>query len=339
MKPTVWAIRLGFIIIFALAAWFTGEALGTPKASYVALGAGLAIAVLVVVGDILIQRKSLIILVAATLGVVIGALLETLVRQVLGFTGALNIFDTRILPGLELVVMVLLCYLFVTVILQTKDDFRMVIPYVRFAKETTGPRPLVLDSSVIIDGRIADIVETHVFDAPLVVPRFVLEEIQAIADNADSLKRNRGRRGLDMLNRLRKNESVTVEIRDALMDSTEPVDTRLVKLAGMMNGRVVTNDFNLNKIAQLQGVEVININDLAKAIRPVVLPSEEISVKVLKPGQEPGQGVGYLEDGTMVVVENGRQLIDQTVRITVTSVLQTSAGRMIFGKPRVTPGT
>jgi uncharacterized protein YacL len=287
-----------------------------------------------VAADILVQRKSLIVLVAATIGILLGALLEILVRYVLGLTGTLNIFSLETLPGLELIVMTLLCYLFVTVILQTRDDFRMVIPYVRFSKETTGPRPLVLDSSVIIDGRIADIVETHILDAPLVVPRFVLEEIQSIADNADSLKRNRGRRGLDMLNRLRKNENVSVEIRDVLMDSPEPVDTRLVKLTAMLSGRIVTNDFNLNKIAQLQGVEVININDLARAVRPVVLPSEEISVKIIKSGQEAGQGVGYLEDGTMVVVENGRGLIDQTVRITVTSVLQTSAGRMIFGKPR-----
>ena len=334
MKTTVWVVRLAFVVLLTLAAWYTGEALGTEYGKTIALVLGCMVALLLVAADILIQRKSLIALVAATLGVVMGALLELLVRHVLGLTGTLGIFQKETLPGLELIVMVLLCYLFVTVILQTRDDFRMVIPYVRFAKEASGPKPLVLDSSVIIDGRIADVIETHLFDAPIVVPRFVLDEIQAIADSANGLKRNRGRRGLDMLNRLRKNESVTVEIRDLLSDSTEPVDTRLVKLTSMLNGCVVTNDFNLNKIAQLQGVQVLNINDLAKALRPVVLPSEEISVKVIKAGQEPGQGVGYLDDGTMVVVENGRGLIDNTVHITVTSVLQTSAGRMIFGKPR-----
>ncbi len=334
MKLTLWLVRLVFVVLLALAAWVTGEAIDPEHGNFIAGVIGLIVGLLLVVADILIQRKSLIALVAATMGIVLGALLERLVFYVLDLTGALKVFDKEVIPGLELIVMVLLCYLFVTIILQTRDDFRMVIPYVRFSKEATGPRPLVLDSSVIIDGRIADIVETHIFEAPLVVPRFVLDEIQAIADSADSIKRNRGRRGLDMLNRLRKSENVSVEVRDALMDSVDPVDTRLVKLAAMVNGRVVTNDFNLNKIAQLQGVEVININDLTKAVRPVVLPGEEIAVKIIKHGQEAGQGVGYLEDGTMVVVENGRQLVDQNVRICVTSVLQTSAGRMIFGKPR-----
>ena len=334
MKSAVWVVRILFVAVFGLVAWYTGQAIGTEHSSTIALIVGLIIAMALVATDILVQRKSLTVLVAALVGVLVGSLLELLIRYVLGLTGALGIFDEELLAGLELVVMALLCYLCVTVILQTRDDFRIVIPYVRFAKEMTGPRPLVLDSSVIIDGRVADIVETNIMDAPLVVPRFVLDEIQGIADNADSLKRNRGRRGLDMLNRMRKNENVSVEIHDLLIDSSEPVDTRLIKLTRMINGRVVTNDFNLNKIAQLQGVDVININDLARALRPVVLPSEVISIKVIRPGQEAGQGVGYLEDGTMVVVENGRGLIDQTVQISVTSVLQTSAGRMIFGKPK-----
>jgi uncharacterized protein YacL len=186
MKLTVWLVRMMFVVGFAAAAWYTGAALPSEYGQIMALILGLIVALLMVLADILLQRKSLIILVAATFGILIGALLEILVHQILNLTGALDIFQPATLPGLELLVMTLLCYLFVTVIIQTKDDFRMVIPYVRFAKEPSGPRPLVLDSSVIIDGRIADIIETRILDAPLIVPRFVLEEIQAIADAATS---------------------------------------------------------------------------------------------------------------------------------------------------------
>ena len=165
------------------------------------------------------------------------------------------------------------------------------------------------------------------------VPRYVLDEVQGIADSADRLKRNRGRRGLDILNRLQKSSHVNVQIRDILTESRESVDAKLVQTARELAGRVVTNDFNLNKIAQLQGVEVINVNDLAQALRPVVLPGEEMDVKIIRPGEEQGQGVGYLDDGTMVVVEQGREMIGQRATIVVNNVYQTSAGRMIFGRP------
>ena len=204
-----------------------------------------------------------------------------------------------------------------------------------FSKEVKGARPLVLDTSVVIDGRIADVAETRVIDQPLVVPRFVLQELQGIADSSDKLRRNRGRRGLDILNRLQKSPGIEVKIHDAEIPELagiREVDQRLVVLAKHLGGKVVTNDYNLNKIARLQGVDVINLNDLANALKPIVLPGEGLTVKLIKRGEEPGQGVGYLDDGTMVVTEQGAYHLGETVRLTVTSVLQTSAGRMIFGR-------
>jgi uncharacterized protein YacL len=206
---------------------------------------------------------------------------------------------------------------------------------VEFSKELKGARPLLLDTSVIIDGRIADIAETRVIESPVIVPRFVLAELQSIADASDKLKRNRGRRGLDILNRLRGGEEFEIRILEADVPSVEradEVDEKLVALARHLDGRVVTNDYNLNKIAQLHGVTVINVNDLANALKPIVLPGETMTVRIIRPGEETGQGVGYLEDGTMVVAEQGRDHIGDDISITVTSVLQTSAGRMIFGR-------
>ncbi len=226
-------------------------------------------------------------------------------------------------------------FMCVSFVMQTKDDFRFVVPYVEFSRQTKGARPFLLDTSVIIDGRIADIMETQILESEVIVPRFILAELQTIADSEDRLKRNRGRRGLDILNRLQTAEKVDIRIMEAtppnVQDATQ-VDAKLVALAEHLDARVVTNDYNLNKIAQLRGVQVVNINDLANALKPVVLPGESMRVKVIKPGEEPGQGVGYLEDGTMVVAEHGRDYIGREIAITVTSVLQTSAGRMIFGR-------
>ncbi len=189
--------------------------------------------------------------------------------------------------------------------------------------------------SVIIDGRIADIANTRIIESDFVLPRFILDELQAVADSADKLKRNRGRRGLDMLNKLQSNRHVDIKIVDVEFSAdaqAEDVDQKLVTFAQQVDGRIMTNDYNLNKVAQLRGVEVININDLANALKPVFLPGERMIVKIIKPGEEADQGIGYLEDGTMIVAGGGRRHIGEDVDITVTSVLQTSAGRMIFGK-------
>ncbi len=333
----------------------------------VLLGAmGLALAVLAV--DILIPRKSLMAISGLFFGLIVGLvvtyalclivnlmidsfaprlrqpIVQEVVTQVEGPFGKVTkelqdeivgYRDTSFIAALKLLLGVIVCYLVVSFILQTKDDVRFVIPYVEFSKQVKGTRPLVLDTSVIIDGRIADICETHIIDSPLIVPRFVLQELHTIADSADRLKRNRGRRGLDMLKKLQNSTHVEVQMLDPspMIDRPgEGVDQKLVALGRELDGRIVTNDYNLNKIAQLRGVQVININDLANAVKPVVLPGEHMNVQIIKSGEEPGQGVGYLEDGTMVVVEQGRSKINSTVDIVVTSVLQTSAGRMIFGR-------
>jgi uncharacterized protein YacL len=242
---------------------------------------------------------------------------------------------------LRLGMTVLCCYVCISLLLQTKDEFRFIIPYVEFSRQVKGNRPLVLDTSVIIDGRIADICDTRFIDTKMIVPRFVLQELQSVADSSDKLKRNRGRRGLDMLKRMQTNPKVDLQLHEANLPElreAHKVDERLVLMAKALGARVVTNDFNLNKIAQLQGVEVINLNELANALKSVALPGESMTVRLVKPGDQIGQGVGYLEDGTMVVVEQGRSLIGHEVTIVVTSVLQTPAGRMIFGRVDQRPG-
>ena len=193
----------------------------------------------------------------------------------------------------------------------------------------------ILDTSVIIDGRIADICQTGFLEGVIVIPQFVLEELQHIADSSDVLKRNRGRRGLDILNRIQKELAIQVNIYEGDFDEIQEVDSKLVKLAKLKTGVVVTNDFNLNKVCELQGVAVLNINDLANAVKPVVLPGEELSIQVIKDGKEHNQGIAYLDDGTMIVVEEGRDYIGKRIDVLVTSVLQTSAGRMIFAKPKL----
>lgn len=192
----------------------------------------------------------------------------------------------------------------------------------------------ILDTSAVIDGRIADLCKTGFLEGVLIIPHFVLNELQKIADSSDSLRRNRGRRGLDILNKIQKENQVSVRIFDMDYEDLAEVDTKLLRLARELEAKVVTNDFNLNKVAELYGVEVLNINDLSNAIKPVVLPGEEMMVHVLRDGKEYGQGIGYLEDGTMIVVESGKNYIGLNIEIVVTSVLQTSAGRMIFAKPK-----
>ncbi|MDG1873883.1 MAG: PIN domain-containing protein [Mariniblastus sp.] len=227
-----------------------------------------------------------------------------------------------------------ICYGCVSLLWQTKDDFRFVIPYVEFSKDVKGSKPYVLDTSVVIDGRIADIIETGIVDNQLVMPRFVLAELQGIADSSDKMRRARGRRGLDVLDKLRNNQNIDFKIYDRELPEMQgqPVDMKLLLLAKHLEGKVVTGDFNLNKVAKLQNVPVINLNEIANSLKPVFLPGELIRIKVVKAGEGSGQGVGYLDDGTMIVIEDGREHIGKEVDITVTSMLQTSAGRMVFGK-------
>ncbi|GAB4132857.1 PIN domain-containing protein [Thermopirellula anaerolimosa] len=284
--------------------------------------------------DVLFPRKPLHIISSVYFGLIVGLFLAYVAGVALT-----PIFESLQSPDnvrnvVQLILAAVLSYTCISFLMQTKDDFRFVIPYVEFSKEVRGRRPFILDTSVVIDGRIADLVEANLFDSRLVLPRFAISELQAVADSADKSKRARGRRGLDILNRLRNNPEVEMEIfdRDLPEFAGQPVDLKLVALAKHLEGKLVTNDFNLNKVARVHGVPVININDLANALKPHFLPGEHIQVRLVRPGEEERQGVGYLDDGTMVVVEDGREYVGKTIYLTVTSVLQTSAGRMIFGR-------
>jgi uncharacterized protein YacL len=312
-----------------------GEWAGYPWIIFLGV---LGLSAFVITADILLPRKQIDVISAVYFGLLVGVALTYVVMLVL--TPLLPVpiagdpWSARVRTTVQLLLGMVLCYLCISILMQTKDDFRFIIPYVEFAKEVKGLKPYVLDTSVVIDGRIADLVETNVLDNQLIMPRFVLAELQAVADSADKLRRARGRRGLDILNRLRTNENVDLKIYDRELPefAGQPVDMKLVLLAKHLEGKIVTGDYNLNKVARLHNVAVINLNDIANSLKPVFLPGEMLAVRIVKPGEEVGQGVGYLDDGTMIVVEGGRDHVGKEVKINVTSVLQTSAGRMIFGR-------
>ncbi|RKY12825.1 MAG: PIN/TRAM domain-containing protein [Planctomycetota bacterium] len=296
----------------------------------------LALTVLAVAVEWLTPKKSLFTLTGIFFGLLIGMFVSWALNQVIIMMNDFywQLPEDTLRMGLWIADLCI-CYLCVSIVIRTKDDFRFLVPYVEFTRQTRGLRPLVLDTSVIIDGRIADIAETKLFDAPLIVPRFVLNELQLVADSADKGKRNRGRRGLDMLNKLQHSPVVEVTIDDTPPPGVEEhteVDQKLVAFSKNCDGRLVTNDFNLNKVASLRGVDVVNINDLANALKTITLPGETMTVKVIRRGEDPEQGVGFIEDGTMVVIDGASNKIGRTVLFSVTSALQTSAGRMVFGK-------
>ena len=296
----------------------------------------MALALVVILFDIVVPRKNISTLSAVYFGLIIGLFLTYVLRLALSpvLPDATSGTGAKINGWIELVLAMSLSYACISMLLQTKDDFRFIIPYVEFAKEVKGLKPYILDTSVVIDGRIADVVKTQILESQLIMPRFAIAELQAIADSSDRLRRGRGRRGLDVLNKLRENPQVDLRIYDNDLPEFvgQPVDLKLVLLAKHLGGKVVTNDYNLNKVAQVHGVVAVNLNDLANALKPACLPGEHLEVRLVKAGEEIGQGVGYLDDGTMIVVEGGRDHLNDRVRIAVTSVLQTSAGRMIFGR-------
>ncbi len=234
---------------------------------------------------------------------------------------------------LQIMVMLIMAYVGLVVGANKGDLLNLAALGGIFGTDKQGKKSYkILDTSVIIDGRISDIAETGFLDGIIVIPQFVLRELQLVADSADSLKRNRGRRGLDILQRLQKTASLQIQIVEDDFPAVREVDMKLIELAKLYEGKIITNDFNLNKVAQLQGVAVLNINELANSLKPIVLPGEIMHVFILKEGKEYNQGVAYLDDGTMVVVDNARKMIGKTIDISVTSVLQTTAGKMIFGK-------
>lgn len=298
-------------------------------------------AALIITADVFIRHKRIDMISSVYFGLVVGLFLTYMVY--IALTPLFNLSagnqNSVIKPEMMRWIVVSfigvsLCYVCISFLWQTRDDFRFIIPYVEFSKDVKGLKPYLLDTSVVIDGRIADVVETGIIDNQLVMPRFVLAELHGIADSSDKLRRSRGRRGLDVLDRLRNNKNIDFKIFDRELPEMQdqPVDIKLLMLARHLDGKVVTGDYNLNKVAKLQNVPVINLNEIANTLKPVYLPGEHISVRVIKAGEGSGQGIGYLDDGTMIVIEEGRDHIGEDVDISVTSMLQTSAGRMIFGK-------
>lgn len=331
----LWILRAAFLVVAAgLGVTIANSMPPAEQGPLHTWGAFIGVmlaAVAIIVVDIIFPRKRLDIISCVYFGIIVGLFLT----YVVGIAITPIVEANRASAGpIRLVVGMVLCYFCISLLMQTKDDFRFIIPYVEFAKEVKGLKPYVLDTSVVIDGRIADLVDTSVLDNQLIMPRFVLGELQAIADSSDKLRRERGRRGLDVLNKLRNKDHVDLKIYENELPEMvgQPVDMKLVILAKHLEGKIVTGDYNLNKVARLHNVPVINLNDIANSLKPVFLPGEVVQVKIIKPGESPGQGVGYLEDGTMVVVEGGREHLGLPVRISVTSILQTSAGRMVFGK-------
>lgn len=319
-------VRIIFIIFVALTCFLIQPFNYTP---YQDAGIGVLIGVAIVVFEWRLRRISLKRLIGAAIG------------SVLGIVGAYLfsvVIRNSLSPGhtqsfLQIMVMLLMSYVGLIVGANKGDLLNLSALGGIFGGEKQARKSYkILDTSVIIDGRIADIAETGFLDGTIVIPQFVLRELQLVADSADSLKRNRGRRGLDILQRLQKVASLQIQIVEDDFPTVREVDLKLIELAKVYEGKIITNDFNLNKVAQLQGVEVLNINELANSLKPIVLPGEAMKVFILKEGKEFNQGVAYLDDGTMVVVDNARKMIGKTVDISVTSVLQTTAGKMIFGK-------
>ena len=331
-------LRCVFVLVAAGVGFQLIQADTLPKEPYVpwlVVGGLILLALAVISIDVLVGRKRLDTITAVYFGLIIGLFLTYVLN--IALSPLLAQGDDEQMSWASwtpLILGMVLCYTCISILMQTKDDFRFIIPYVEFAKEIKGLKPYVLDTSVVIDGRIADVVETRIIDNQLIMPQFVIAELQGIADSSDKLKRGRGRRGLDILNRLRNDPKVDLVVFDRELPqfAGQPVDQKLVLLAKHLDGKVVTNDFNLNKVAKLHNVGVINLNELSNALKPIFLPGETLEVRIIKPGEEHGQGVGYLEDGTMVVIEGGREHVGESVVALVTSVLQTSAGRMVFGR-------
>ncbi|MBI3915014.1 MAG: PIN domain nuclease [Chloroflexi bacterium] len=332
-------LRLFGMIVFAIVGWKIGDTLGDPDTQIrfiivlVLAGAalGLLITPWVTIRPYRWVRRSIRqvpaqTLIAATVGLIIGLIIA-----------ALTAFPLSLLPEpwrsiFPFASLIFFAYLGATVMMMRERDFFAILGG-RFSREAArggSDKPILLDTSVIIDGRVADISRTGFLDGTLMIPRFVLAELQHIADSSDPLRRNRGRRGLDMLNKLQKDSVVPIRITDLDVEDVHEVDDKLVRLAKNLHCAILTNDYNLNRVAELQGVRVLNINELANAIRAIVLPGENMKVRLVQEGKELNQGVAYLDDGTMVVVENGKKQIGNLVDVVVTRMLQTNQGRMIF---------
>lgn len=324
-------VSVGIAVLIFNSAWMSEAPQWVPWAVLAGM-IGLPLAVMGIDGAI--RRKNLTTITAVYFGLLVGVLLTYIAMLALSPVLPLN----RSHPAwawLPLILGCVLCYVCTSLLLQTRDDFRFLIPFVEFARDVRGLRPNVLDAAAIIDGRIADLAEAGVFESRFVVPSFVLDELQVAADSSDRQRRIRGRRGLDVLTRLRTNKTIEIDVVTPGDDGDEDAspESRVVALAGRLGGRLVTNDATVVKLAGVRAVPAINVNDVAVALKPSFVPGDALAVRLVKQGEEPDQGVGYLDDGTMVVVENGRDQIGRTVHVHVTSTLQTTAGRLVFARP------
>jgi uncharacterized protein YacL len=301
-----------------------------PPSSSGILGAliGIAVSLLLIILEIGMRKVSMRGLSSSVFGLILGLIMAKLVSDALSLVPLTSAGLSSVRVTLTLV----FCYLGMVIGLRGKDEFNIIIPYVKLRRQDQAEEVIILDTSVIIDGRITDIFKTKFLEGKIIIPRFVLKELQQIADSTDVIKRQRGKRGLEILHTIQKESGVDITLHEEDIPEINEVDGKLVKLAKLLEGKILTVDFNLNRVATFQGIKVLNINELANALKPVVFPGEQMHVKLLKEGKEHNQAVGYLEDGTMVVVEDARRLIGQDVRVVVTSVLQTQAGRMIFTK-------
>lgn len=333
-------VRIGFAVLFAVV---TGLALiGGPLAPdafqywQYTLVAAIVVAGTVVTIDLMTPEKKI----STVVSVVVGLLAAMLAAAALGFIvdllaatyGDINVDEPQ--PLLNIIKILMgtgLAYLAISTVFQTQDDVRLVIPYVEFAKQIRGQRPLILDTSALIDGRLIGLTETGLVQAPLVIPRFVLGEMQRLSDSDDKVKRARGRRGLDLVSKLQRSARADVSIDETVLPGNA-VDQMLIELAGRVSGVIVTTDTGLGRVAAIEGVSVVNLHDVASAMRPSVVSGEHLRVKLVKPGEQPGQAVGYLEDGTMVVAEDGGPHVGEEMDLFVSTSLQTSAGRLIFAR-------
>ena len=325
---TIGILRVFFVLICAVSGYYIGSDFSglAGHDAFVGGGVGFGVSLVVMFLEAKMKSVSLRNLSAAAFGLVFGFFMAWMMNLI----ARLIPMDQGLYPVLQISFTLIFCYLGMIIAIKGKDEFNIIVPYVRFSRQDQRDQRYILDTSVIIDGRISAISETGFIEGKLIIPRFVLHELQQVADSSDDEKRNRGRKGLDMLDRLKKVHGVEVVIHEERLPGIREVDAKLVRLGKLLEAPLITNDFNLNKVAKLEGVKVLNVNDLAGAMRPLVFPGESLMVHIRKEGKERNQGVAFMDDGTMIVVDNARRFMARTVNVTVSSVLQTSAGRMIF---------
>jgi uncharacterized protein YacL len=328
----LWILRILLFLICGISGYILTQGISpSPSIPLLGLIGGLLLAALTLLIEKGLKKIPFKNLLGSFIGLILGIMVANLLSNV--FFSNLYNYQQTVLPLLSVLYGV--CG-YIGLRIGFKKGEEIHLPgWKLFSKSVPQSENMkLLDTSVIIDGRIADITETGFLEGALIIPQFVLNELQHIADSSDSIKRTRGKRGLEVLHQIQKQARVDVRIMDRDYPAVKEVDSKLIELAKEVRGKIITNDSNLNKVAELQGIEVLNINELANSLKPVVLPGEEINVKILKEGKEMGQGVAYLDDGTMIVVDNGRRQMGKTIDVTVTSVLQTPAGRMIFARPK-----